>query len=89
MVSQLSSLLRLAVALDRQQKGAIANVTCWLNKNQRQFHLWLRPADPKDNCALEFWSLEYKKEAFEKEFGLTLIANLETVPFYNNLIAKR
>ncbi|MCL2924272.1 MAG: Ppx/GppA family phosphatase [Trichodesmium sp. MAG_R04] len=87
-VSQLSALLRLAVALDRRQKRAIANVTCWVNKNQRQFHLWLRPTDPKDNCALEFWSLEYKKEAFEKEFGLTLIADLEPVPFCNNLISK-
>ena len=87
-VSQLSALLRLAVALDRRQKGAIANVTCWLNKNQRQFCLWLRPADPKDDCALELWSLEQKKEAFEKEFGLKLITNLEPAPFYKNLIPE-
>ncbi|MDE5073622.1 MAG: Ppx/GppA phosphatase family protein [Trichodesmium sp. St16_bin4-tuft] len=78
MVSQLSSLLRLAVALDRRQKGAIANVTCWLNTKQQEFHLWLRPANPKDDCALELWSLENKKEAFEKEFGLKLIVNLES-----------
>ena len=78
MVSQLSSLLRLAVALDRRQKGAIANLTCWLNTKQQEFHLWLRPANPKDDCALELWSLENKKEAFEKEFGLKLIVNLES-----------
>ncbi|NES02595.1 MAG: Ppx/GppA family phosphatase [Okeania sp. SIO2F4] len=77
-VSELSALLRLAIALDRRQKGAIANVKCWLNKNQREFHLWLRPTDPKDDCALELWSLEYKKEAFEEEFGLKLIVKLET-----------
>ncbi|MEB3341121.1 Ppx/GppA phosphatase family protein [Okeania sp.] len=78
LVSELSALLRLAVALDRRQIGAIANVKCQLNKNKQEFHLWLRPADPEDDCALELWSLEYKKEAFEKEFGLKLIANLET-----------
>ncbi len=77
-VSELSALLRLAIALDRRQKGAIANVKCWLNKNQREFHIWLRPTDPKDDCALELWSLEYKKEAFEEEFGLKLIVKLET-----------
>ncbi len=76
-VSELSALLRLAIALDRRQKGAIANITCWLNKNQKEFHIWLRPADPEDDCALELWSLEYKKEAFEEEFDLKLIVKLE------------
>ncbi len=76
-VSELSALLRLAIALDRRQKGAIASITCWLNKNQKEFHIWLRPVDPKDDCALELWSLDYKKEAFEEEFGLKLIVNLE------------
>ncbi|NEQ40684.1 MAG: Ppx/GppA family phosphatase [Okeania sp. SIO3I5] len=76
-VSELSALLRLAIALDRRQKGAIANVKCWLNKNQKEFYIWLQPADPQDDCALELWSLEYKKEAFEEEFGLKLIVKLE------------
>jgi len=75
-VSELSALLRLAIALDRRQKGAIANVKCWLNENKKEFCLWLRPADPQDDCALELWSLEYKKEAFEEEFGLKLVVNL-------------
>ncbi|MGD1806634.1 HD domain-containing protein [Dapis sp. BLCC M126] len=77
-VSELSALLRLAIALDRRQKGAIASITCWLNKNQQEFHIWLRPSDPEDDCALELWSLGYKKQAFEEEFGLKLIVKLET-----------
>ncbi|NET43888.1 Ppx/GppA phosphatase family protein [Okeania sp. SIO2B3] len=77
MVSQLSALLRLAIALDRRQKGAIANVKCQLNQNKQEFYMWLQPAHPEDDCALELWNLDYKKEAFEEEFALKLIAKLE------------
>ncbi|NEO58874.1 MAG: Ppx/GppA family phosphatase [Okeania sp. SIO3B5] len=79
MVSQLSALLRLAIALDRRQKGAIADVKCEFNQNKREFYMWLRPANPEDDCALELWNLDYKKEAFEEEFALKLIAKLEPV----------
>ncbi|MDJ0557380.1 MAG: Ppx/GppA phosphatase family protein [Microcoleaceae cyanobacterium MO_207.B10] len=80
-VSELSALLRLAVALDRRQKGAIADVKCELNKDKKEFKLRLQAVDSKDDCALELWSLEYKKEAFEAEFGLKLVVKLE--PFNN------
>ncbi|MGK7921052.1 MAG: Ppx/GppA phosphatase family protein [Trichodesmium sp.] len=76
-ISQLSALLRLAVALDRRQKGAIVNVKCELNKNKQEFYLYLQPTDPEDDCALELWSLDYKKQAFEQEFGLKLIVKLQ------------
>ncbi|NES66330.1 MAG: Ppx/GppA family phosphatase [Okeania sp. SIO2D1] len=79
MVSQLSALLRLAIALDRRQKGAIADVKCEFNQNKQEFYMWLRPANPEDDCALELWNLDYKKEAFEEEFALKLIAKLEPV----------
>ena len=79
MVSQLSALLRLAIALDRRQKGAIADIKCELKKDKREFYMWLRPANPEDDCALELWNLDYKKEAFEEEFALKLIAKLEPV----------
>lgn len=78
-VSELSALLRLAVALDRRQKGAIADVKCELNKDKKEFYITLQATDPKDDCALELWNLEYKKEAFENEFGLKLVAKLEPV----------
>ncbi|MGB3514494.1 MAG: Ppx/GppA phosphatase family protein [Microcoleaceae cyanobacterium] len=78
-VSELSALLRLAVALDRRQKGAIADVKCELNKDKKEFYLRLQATDPQDNCALELWNLEYKKEAFENEFGLKLVPKLESV----------
>ncbi|MDY7002916.1 MAG: Ppx/GppA phosphatase family protein [Cyanobacteriota bacterium] len=77
MVSQLSALLRLAIALDRRQKGAIADVKCELDRDKQEFYMWLQPAHPKDDCALELWNLDYKKEAFEQEFALKLIAKLE------------
>ncbi|NER01571.1 MAG: Ppx/GppA family phosphatase [Okeania sp. SIO3C4] len=79
MVSQLSALLRLAVALDRRQKGAIADVKCEVNQNKQEFYMWLQPANPKDDCALELWNLDYKKEAFEQEFALKLIVKLEPI----------
>ncbi|MGD1806636.1 hypothetical protein ACP6PL_14510 [Dapis sp. BLCC M126] len=40
-VSELSALLWLAIALDKRQKGAIASITCWLNKNKKEFYIWL------------------------------------------------
>jgi exopolyphosphatase/guanosine-5'-triphosphate,3'-diphosphate pyrophosphatase len=77
LVDQLSALLRLAVALDRRQIGAIAKVTCQSHEKEAEFHLKLHPVHPEDNCALELWSLDLKKEAFETEYGLKLVAILE------------
>ena len=81
MVRQLSAILRLAVALDRRNKGAIARVVCQYDNNNRSLHFQLQPEEIGDQCPLELWNLSYKKEAFEEEFDVTLIATiLEKLP---------
>ncbi len=77
MVSQLSAILRLAVALDRRQIGAIAQVQCEYYPQLQQVNLLIFPSQSDDGCALELWSLDYKKGVFEEEFGVKLIATLE------------
>ena len=77
-VDQLSALLRLAVALDRRQIGAIKHVLCQTSPQSQEFRLLIQPARPDDDCALELWSLDYKKASFETEFGLKLVPVLET-----------
>ncbi|MGE5660326.1 MAG: HD domain-containing protein [Actinomycetota bacterium] len=79
-VCQLSPLLRLAVALDRRQIGAIAQVKCEYRPEVRELHLRLQPLQADDDCALELWSLDYKKSAFEAQYNLKLVVNLERVP---------
>jgi exopolyphosphatase / guanosine-5'-triphosphate,3'-diphosphate pyrophosphatase len=75
-VDQLSPILRLAVALDRRQIGAIQAVECEYFPAQHEFHLQLTPDRPSDDCALELWSLDYKKTCFEIEYGVKLVAEL-------------
>jgi exopolyphosphatase/guanosine-5'-triphosphate,3'-diphosphate pyrophosphatase len=77
MVSQLSAILRLAVALDRRQIGAIAQVQCEYYPQLQQVNLLVFPSQSNDECALELWSLDYKKGVFEEEFRVKLIATLE------------
>jgi exopolyphosphatase/guanosine-5'-triphosphate,3'-diphosphate pyrophosphatase len=77
LVSQLSALLRLAVALDRRQIGAIAQIKCDYYRQFQQFNLLIYPANPEDDCALELWSLDFKKGVFEAEFGVKLFTHLE------------
>lgn len=77
LVSQLSALLRLAVALDLRQIGAIERVRCEYRPDVQELHLWLSPSQPDDDCALELWSLDYEKGVFEAEFGVKLVATLE------------
>ena len=72
-VAQLSPLLRLAVALDRRQIGAIKAVRCEYHSKKKELHLHLQPANPDDNCELEFWSLDEKKAVFEAEYGVKLV----------------
>jgi exopolyphosphatase/guanosine-5'-triphosphate,3'-diphosphate pyrophosphatase len=79
-VDQLSPLLRLAVALDRRQIGAIKQVTCQHRPEARELRLSIQPAQVGDDCALELWSLDFKKESFETEFGLMLVPVLESAP---------
>jgi exopolyphosphatase/guanosine-5'-triphosphate,3'-diphosphate pyrophosphatase len=76
MVDQLSSILRLAVALDRRQVGAIATVICEYNSLDRYLTLHLRPLQPNDNCSLELWSLGQKKVEFEQTFGVKITSVL-------------
>lgn len=78
-VDQLSALLRLAVALDRRQIGAIKHVICQPQPDAQTFQLLIQPANPDDDCALELWSLNYKKASFETEFGLKLEPVLDAV----------
>ncbi|NDJ16481.1 Ppx/GppA phosphatase family protein [Myxacorys almedinensis] len=77
MVEQLHPLLRLAVALDRRQIGAIQSVQCEYLSEQRELRLRIHPADASDDCALELWSLEYKKSSMETEYGIKIVPILQ------------
>ena len=79
-VDQLSAFLRLAVALDRRQIGAIQSILCQQHPETSELHLLLKPTQPGDECALERWSLSLKKPSFETEFGLKLVTVLESAP---------
>ncbi len=76
MVCEVSAILRLAVALDRRQIGAITEVCCHYNAEEQEIFLELFPKDVKDDCALELWSLEDKKVIFENEFGVKVTPSL-------------
>ncbi|MBP0021611.1 MAG: Ppx/GppA family phosphatase [Cyanobacteria bacterium SBLK] len=75
-VSQLSAILRLAIALDRRQIGAVAKVESQYYSDRQRLELHLTPAFTGDNCELELWNLDYKKEVFEEEFGVKVEALL-------------
>ncbi|MGL5032558.1 MAG: Ppx/GppA phosphatase family protein [Microcystaceae cyanobacterium] len=76
MVRQLSAILRMAVALDRRLAGAIQGFDCKFDGEYRKLHLHLVPTRPDDDCALELWSLDYKKVIFEEEFTVKVVATL-------------
>jgi exopolyphosphatase / guanosine-5'-triphosphate,3'-diphosphate pyrophosphatase len=80
-VSQLSGILRLAVALDRRQIGAISCVQCEYHPDSQELQMLIFPSQPGDDCALELWSLDYKKPVFEDEFKVKLVAYLKHSPF--------
>ena len=75
-VNQLSTLLRLAVALEQRQIGAIERVRCEYHPDTQELHLLLNASQPDDDCALELWSLDYTKGVFEAEYGVKLVAIL-------------
>lgn len=77
-VEQLHPLLRLAVALDRRQIGAIQSVKCEYSANDRELRLLLFPTHPNDDCALELWSLDFNKSSFEAEYATKLTPILES-----------
>jgi exopolyphosphatase/guanosine-5'-triphosphate,3'-diphosphate pyrophosphatase len=72
-VSQLSAILRLAVALDRRQIGAIESIQVELTLMTRECILTFWSKNPADECVLECWSLNYKKPVFETEFNVKLV----------------
>jgi len=76
MVSEVSAILRLAVALDRRQIGAITTVSCEYKKEEQALILKIFPRDIKDDCALELWNLDDKKVIFENEFGVKVVPKL-------------
>lgn len=76
MVNQLSAILRLAVALDRRQIGAISHVRFEYSPHFKELKLLIFPSIINDECELEIWSLDYKKIVFEEEFGVKLAVKL-------------
>ena len=76
MVRQVSAILRLAVALDRRKKGAISDVKCHWNAEDRELEIHLHPQEIGDDCALELWSLGYKKPIFEEEYNVKVITRI-------------
>jgi exopolyphosphatase/guanosine-5'-triphosphate,3'-diphosphate pyrophosphatase len=79
-VEQLSPLLRLAVALDRRQIGAIEQIRCEYLPESEELWLYLTAADSEDDCELELWSLNLKKDSFEAIYDLKLVPVLTGVP---------
>ena len=77
-VEQISSFLRLAVALDRRQIGAIRSIKCQYLPDVQELRLLIDSSQPMDDCALELWSLDYKKGSFETEHGIKLVPVLRS-----------
>jgi exopolyphosphatase / guanosine-5'-triphosphate,3'-diphosphate pyrophosphatase len=76
LVNQLSAILRLAVALNRRQLGAVQELRCEYCPDAHKLNLCLIPAFPGEDCALELWSLNYEQSVFEAEFGVKVAATL-------------
>ena len=75
-VTQLSALLRVAVALDRRGVGAVANISATYDSENHALYMDVKSASPDDDCASELWNLDYKKDYFEDVFETTLKARL-------------
>jgi exopolyphosphatase / guanosine-5'-triphosphate,3'-diphosphate pyrophosphatase len=76
MIEQLSAILKVAVALDRRRIGAIEVVRCEFNRPERELSMHLYPAKLEDDCQLEQWSLEYKKDCFEAVFNIQVVPKI-------------
>lgn len=76
MVSELSAMVRVAVALDRRSIGAIQSVTYRYHAATKTLHLDLKPSSPYDDCASELWNLEDKKLWFEELFEVKLVTHM-------------
>lgn len=80
MIEQLSAILKVAVALDRRRIGAIEVVRCEFHAPERELWMHLYPANIEDNCQLEQWSLEYKKDCFELVFAVQIVPKIHQEP---------
>ena len=76
MVSELSTLLRLATALHRRPIPAIASVAVEIDRQAKTVYLDLTPIKRNDDCSLELWAVDFKKAVFEQQFGYRLAAHL-------------
>lgn len=76
LVTQLSALLRVAVALDRRGLGAVKSIRASFDGENQVLHLALQAAHPGEDCASELWNLGYKKDYFEQVFEAKLVAEL-------------
>lgn len=76
MITHLSALLRLAVALDRRGIGAVESIHCDFDADAHLLTMAVRAANPNDDCASELWNLDYKKAYFEQVFEVQLMAHL-------------
>lgn len=78
-IDQVNPLLRLAVALDRRQIGAVKEVKLGFDLKAQTCNLQIVPAQSDDPCTLELWSLDYMKQPFESQFHLSLVVTLAPV----------
>ncbi|EMY12232.1 hypothetical protein LEP1GSC043_3666 [Leptospira weilii str. Ecochallenge] len=69
MVSQLSAILRISSALNRNRGGLVLSVTCKIEKNLIHFVL---KSDKGYDPSLEIWAAEEQKSAFEETFGYSV-----------------
>ncbi|MBE9111429.1 Ppx/GppA family phosphatase [Nodosilinea sp. LEGE 07298] len=76
MVTHLSALLRLAVALDRRGIGAVKRIHCHFDADAHLLNMEVKAAYSDDDCASELWNLNYKKDYFEQVFEVKLLARL-------------
>lgn len=76
MITHLSALLRLAVALDRRGIGAVSSIHCHFDADAHRLNMQVKAARPSDDCASELWNLNYKKDYFEQVFEVKLLAQL-------------
>jgi exopolyphosphatase/guanosine-5'-triphosphate,3'-diphosphate pyrophosphatase len=78
MITHLSALLRIAVALDRRGIGAVKSIHCHFDTDAHVLNMEVKAANPNDDCASELWNLDYKKDYFEQVFEVKLVARLIT-----------
>lgn len=76
MITHLSALLRLAVALDRRGIGAVKSIHCNFDADAHVLNIEVKATNPGDDCASELWNLDYKKDYFEQVFEVKLVARL-------------